>query len=274
MAKEKVLFISQQIAPYLKADHLSTLGRDIPQGVMAKGYEVRTFMPKYGSVNERRNQLHEVIRLSGMNIPIDDNDHPLIIKVATLQPSRMQVYFIDNDDYFSSPQTSELETVSDKTHNDERLMFYTRGVIETVKKLRWDPKFIQCDGWLTALAPLYMRRLYANDPTFSNAKIVYTLRDDAFDGSLDPRFVEKLTMAQVDPDDLAVAGSGVFDHISLGKLAVNFADAVVVSTENVAPELLEYAAASGKPVMPYPGDDALLPQAVADFYNQITTPEE
>ena len=140
MNSSKVLYISQEITPYLAPDVMSTLGRMIPQGIQERGYEVRTFMPRYGCINERRNQLHEVIRLSGLNIAIDDTDHPLIIKVATLQPSRMQVYFIDNDDYFLRHTGEGLETDIMPDDNDERCIFFTRGVIETVRKLRWEAR--------------------------------------------------------------------------------------------------------------------------------------
>lgn len=269
MAKDKVLFVSQEITPYLSASHLSTLGKEIPQGIQGKGFEVRTFMPKYGSVNERRNQLHEVIRLSGVNIPIDDNDHPLIIKVATLQPTRMQVYFIDNDDYFSNLPIKELETDIDSEHNDERTMFFTKGVIETVKKLRWDPRIIHCMGWITALMPIYLRKQYAADPTFAPSKIVYTLRNDRFDEAFDERFTIKMEMANFNPDDLNIAGDKPFDYIALNKLAIDNADAIMASTLDVDPELIEYAKASGKPFLPYPGDDTKLVDAVADFYHAI-----
>ena len=153
--RNKVLYISQEIAPYLPETPMSVAGRTLPQSAQENGYEVRTFMPKYGSINERRNQLHEVIRLSGMNVVIDDTDHPLIIKVATLQPTRMQVYFIDNDDYFQFSPDKILEIVSSPEDNDERIMFFARGVIETVRKLRWNPAIIHCLGWTSALVPLY-----------------------------------------------------------------------------------------------------------------------
>ena len=154
MKNNRILYISQEISPYLADSPLSVLGKAMPVKMQERGFEVRTFMPKYGCINERRNQLHEVIRLSGMNIIIDDTDHPLIIKVATLQPSRMQVYFIDSDDYFTSSAggAAPLETVSDPEQNDERMIFFVRGVVETVKKLRWEPAVVQCMGWITALA--------------------------------------------------------------------------------------------------------------------------
>ena len=192
MEKRKILYISQEISPYVAENHGSLRSRLIPQGVQEQGFEVRTFMPKYGSINERRNQLHEVIRLSGMNIIIDDTDHPLIIKVATLQPTRMQVYFIDNDDYFSRSPIKELETRTSLGDNDERAIFFVRGVVETVKKLRWAPEVIHCTGWLSALAPLLLKKSYNDDPAFRDSKVVVTITSP--DGLLAPlaeRFAEK-----------------------------------------------------------------------------------
>ena len=197
MENKKILYISQEIAPYLPDSPLALYGRELPQKIQEKGYEVRTFMPKYGCINERRNQLHEVIRLSGMNIIIDDSDHPLIIKVATLQPSRMQVYFIDNDDYFQRAGAKELETIASPADNDERMMFFARGVIETVKKLRWDPAIIQCTGWISALVPMYIKRMYHDDPALAKSKTVFALRSEKLDGTLDRTSARKAENAAV-----------------------------------------------------------------------------
>ena len=159
MRNKKILYISQEITPYLKASHLGSTCQMIPHKVQENGFEVRTFMPKYGCINERRNQLHEVIRLSGMNLQVDDTDHPLIIKVATLQASRMQVYFIDNDEYFQHHAVKDLEIRETPEENDERLIFFVRGVMETVKKLRWEPAVMHCSGWVTSLSPMYIKKL-------------------------------------------------------------------------------------------------------------------
>ncbi len=251
MALPKVLFISQEISPYLPESPMSMLGRNMPQAIQEQGYEVRTFMPKYGSINERRNQLHEVIRLSGKNIIIDDNDHPLIIKVATLQPARMQVYFIDNDDYFQRHLSGGLEIDIDPAQNDERIIFMVRGVAETVKKLRWEPAVIHCQGWVSALAPLYLRTIYADDPTFASSKIVYSLLADSFEGTLDPRMVEKMHLEGFSDDDIkALTAVPAVGHAELTKLAIDYADAVVQASSDVSPELVEYAKASGKPFLP------------------------
>lgn len=268
MAKDKVLFVSQEIAPYLPDSPASVMGRKLPQDIQGKGFEVRTFMPKYGCINERRNQLHEVIRLSGMNIVIDDSDHPLIIKVATLQPTRIQVYFIDNDDYFMHQPVKELETTIEPELNDERLIFYARGVIETAKKLRWDPKYMQCLGWISALVPLYMRQKYSEELTFNETKVIYTLTNDKFEGTLDPRFVEKLKMADVAADALEVLGDEPVDHFALTKLAMLNADAIVVADVDVPQEYIDFAKSVGVPVLEYPADGDLA-TAYAEFYKTL-----
>ncbi len=268
MDVNKVLFISQEIAPYVADNDLSLFGRDLPQAIQEAGIEVRTFMPRYGIINERRNQLHEVIRLSGLNIVIDDTDHPLIIKVATLQPSRMQVYFIDNDDYFLRHTADGLETNLSPEDNDERIIFFVRGVVETVKKLRWDPAVIHCTGWVTALTPLYLKRMYADDPSFVNTRIVYSLFDYNFDGHLDPRMAEKLRLEGFSDDDIRSLLGADVDCRMLNKIAIDYADAIVQSTPNIDPELLEYAKASGKPFLPYPGEENYA-QAYIDFYKSL-----
>lgn len=265
---KKALFITQEIAPYLPSEGTAEMNRNLSQAIVESGVEVRTFMPKYGIINERRNQLHEVIRLSGLNIVIDDNDHPLVIKVATMQPSRMQVYFIDNEDYFGFGKTGSLEIHSRPEDNDERVMFFVRGVIETVKKLRWVPELVQCNGWVTALTPLYLRVMYADDPTVRDTKIVYALQGSPFDGTLDARFVEKLKMDGFDADQLSQLGDTPVDYRTLNRLAIDHADAIVQSEENIDEEILQYAKDSGKPFMPYPGADDFL-AACLDFYKSI-----
>lgn len=267
--RNKVLYISQEIAPYLPETPLSIDGRDLPQSTQSLGYEVRTFMPKYGSINERRNQLHEVIRLSGMNVIIDDTDHPLIIKVATLQPSRMQAYFIDNDDYFHFSPDKILETISSPEENDERTMFFARGVIETVRKLRWDPAIIHCLGWISALIPLYLKQSYADDPTFCKSKIVYALREESFDGHLNERFAEKIEADQIDKDAIKSLEDGPVDFIKLNKVAIDHCDAIVMSSENIAPELIEYARQSGKPILEYTPDASEFQSKYAEFYEML-----
>lgn len=262
----RVLYISQEITPYLAESPLGKFGKELPEGILGRGCEVRTFMPRYGIINERRNQLHEVIRLSGLNIVIDDTDHPLIIKVATLQPSRMQVYFIDNDDYFHRHSAKGLETETLFEENDERAIFFVRGVLETVKKLRWAPSIIHCTGWITALTALYLKKNYADDPTFLNTKIVYSLFDYPFEGELNSRMIEKLTMDGFTAEDLEHL-SKTIDYNALNRIAMANADAIAISSDNVPAELIEYARATGKPVLEYPGE--LNHEAYREFYRSL-----
>ncbi len=266
MDVNKVLYISQEITPYLAPDPLSTFGRMLPQGIQEKGIEVRTFMPRYGCINERRNQLHEVIRLSGMNIIIDDTDHPLIIKVATLQPSRMQVYFIDNDDYFLRHASDGLETVTLFDENDERSIFFVRGVLETVKKLRWVPSVIHCTGWITALAPLFLKKVYADDPSFSDVKVVYSLFNQPFEGTLSATMPSKVACDTISADDLVRLTEGPIGFTALNKLAIDHADAICISSPDVPEDLIDHARASGKPILEYPGDADGFASAYKEFY--------
>ena len=224
-------------------------------------------MPKYGCINERRNQLHEVIRLSGMNLIINDTDHPLIIKVATLQSARMQVYFIYNDDYFLRSSAKEPETSLHPEDNDERSIFFVRGSLETVKKLRWIPNIVHCQGWISALTPLYLKRVYHDDPTFANVKVVYSLFSDKFDGTFASNMVEKLRFDGIDDPIVNAIDTQNIDYTALSKLAIDFSDGIIIAQEGVDPELIDYAKASGKPVLDYVADDCAT--AYADFYKSL-----
>lgn len=268
MSKGKVLFISQEITPYLPSSEMADMGHDIPQGVQERGYEVRTFMPKYGCINERRNQLHEVIRLSGMNLIIDDSDHQLIIKVATLQPIRMQVYFIYNEDYFQKNSDKGLETITFKESNDERSIFFVRGTIETVKKLRWEANIVHCQGWISALAPLYIKKVYADEPSFRNSKIVYSLFGSSFEGYLDPRFEEKLRMEGFTDEDLKPIAGKPVDFNALAKLALAHSDGVIIHCSDVAPELIEFIKENNIPCLQSKEGEDILDKCV-DFYESL-----
>lgn len=225
-------------------------------------------MPKYGNVNERRNQLHEVIRLSGMNIPIDDNDHPLIIKVASLQPSRIQAYFIDNDDYFQREDSDQDIVGSNRPDNDERSVFFARGTVETVKKLRWDPSLLHAMGWMTAMTPFYMRTLYKKDPAFAKTKIVYTVTDDKVNATLDPSLFDKLAQDGIKPAQLAQYRTPHPDTDTLHRMAVDHADAVIFDTDSPSPLLLERVKERG---IPYATKQQMAAgiQAYKDIYNSL-----
>lgn len=269
MSTSKILYINQEITPYLTETPLSVNCRQLPQAIQEKGKEIRTFMPKFGNINERRNQLHEVIRLSGMNLIINDTDHPLIIKVASIQAARMQVYFIDNEDYFKRRST----TVDSKGHehkdNDERSIFFVRGVLETIKKLLWMPDVIDCHGWMGALTGLYIKTSYADDPLFKDSKVVYSLYNDDFQNPFPEDFAQKLMHNNITKNHLKNIEGKAIDYITLQKFAIDNADAIMQCEENINPEVLEYAKASGKKFLPYQGPLTDAIDAINDFYDNI-----
>lgn len=266
MKKAKVLFISQEIMPYLPETEMSKKGRYLPQGIQELGKEIRTFMPRFGCINERRNQLHEVIRLSGMNLIIDDTDHPLIIKVASIQPARMQVYFIDNEDYFHRKCTLVDADGNEFDDNDERTIFFARGVLETTKKLRWAPDVVHCNGWFTALAPLYIKKAMNEDPHFAESKVVYTVYDDDFKMQWSDKFKEKLKLEGVKDSDLEVLKTN--DFVCLSKLAISMSDGIIQGSETINPELSAFIEQSGKPFLPYHNEEDYV-GAYSDFYDSL-----
>lgn len=266
MEKAKILYVSQEIFPYLPDSEMARIGRTLPEGVMQYGKEIRTFMPRFGKVNERRNQLHEVIRLSGMNIVIDDTDHPLIIKVASIQAARMQIYFIDNDDYFTDKTTVVQENGEEYPDNDERAIFFARGVLETSRKLRWAPEIIHLNGWFTMFISVYVRYLMNNDPHFANSRIVISVYSDDFVSKWDGKIQQKLYVDGI--DEKAIAQIKVDDYVSLMKMAIDISDGVMQASENANPEIIEYAKASGKPFLGY-HDEASLPAACNAFYDEV-----
>ena len=261
----KVLFVTQEIMPYLPESEMSAICRYLPQGIQEQGREIRTFMPRFGSINERRNQLHEVIRLSGMNLIINDTDHPLIIKVASIQQARMQVYFIDNDDYFNRKYIFEDEQGNYFPDNDERTVFFGRGVLETVRKLRWQPNIVHCHGWFTGLVPLYVKKAFREDPLFSNAKVVYSIYNDRFEDQFNRDFKTKALTDGISKKDVSLLEKP--NYVTLSKLAINFSDAFIVVNDQIHPELDENMKASNKPVL-YHNPDTYI-QDYGNFYESL-----
>ncbi|MFP4469294.1 MAG: glycogen/starch synthase [Bacteroidales bacterium] len=266
MEKAKVLYVMQEITPYLKENPISHIGRYLPQGIQEKGREIRTFMPRYGNINERRNQLHEVIRLSGMNLIIDDADHPLIIKVASIQQARMQVYFIDNEDYFHRKSMFRDKSGKFFEDNDERMIFFARGVLETVKKLGWPPDVIHCHGWFAGLMPLYIKKIFRDNPLFSDARVVFSVYNDKFEEQLSPEFAKKLKFDKIKDADLKHFKDP--DYFSVVKSAIDHSDAVIYGAENIDPEIQKYAAAQNIPVLEYQ-DESTYVEAYNEFYQQL-----
>jgi starch synthase len=266
MRKKRVLYVFQEIMPYLPESHMSKIGRFLPQKIQESGKEIRVFMPRFGLVNERRNQLHEVIRLSGMNLIIEDIDHPLIIKVASIQQARMQVYFIENEDFFHRKFIFRDAKGKFFEDNDERTIFFSKGVLDTVKKLGWAPDIIHIHGWFSSLLPMFLKTAYKDNPLFTESKIVMSLYNDGFDEKFASNFSEKIKTGGISDGVLQYYDNA--DYVSIMKSAADYADAFIVSEENVNPELLEYVRDSKKPILEYQGDEDYF-DAYNQFYDQI-----
>lgn len=274
---KRILFISQEITPYLAEENpIRLLNRQLPEYFQAHGYETRTFMPKFGEINERRHQLHEVIRLSGMNLIIEDSDHPLLIKVASIQTARIQIYFIDNDDLFHRRKGVSDDNGVEYADNDDRVIFYARGVIETVKKLRWTPDVILCSGWMSSLAPLYLKKAFNDEPFFANSKVVLMLDDNEYQKPFSTKFADKLRIDGITNTDVRSIADFPVGYEELLRLAVDYSDAIVYATPKVNQRVANYAETKGKPILPYvPLDD--LNEACArqwEFYQSLLQQEK
>lgn len=273
MKKAKVLFISQEMSPFLELTEISKIARFLPQGIQEKGKEIRTFMPRFGMINERRNQLHEVIRLSGMNLIIDDSDHPLIIKVASIQSARMQVYFIDNDEYFQ--RKSIFRDAKKKFHkdNEDRMVFFCRGVLETVKKLGWAPDVIHCHGWMTSLIPFFIKTGYKDDPMFKNSRVVYSSYYQDLDDTMSPNLVKKLKMDGVSLEDTKLYKEPSMVNVNLA--AMKLSDGVIKGCDGKNAVLDAYLKKAGKPILDFQNfeDESAFVAACSDFYDELLEQE-
>ncbi|MBR2352681.1 MAG: glycogen/starch synthase [Alistipes sp.] len=249
MAKNKILYICQQVTPYLPENEESYLCRYLSQAMQERDNEIRTFMPRYGCVNERRNQLHEVIRLSGMNLIINDNDHQLIIKVSSIPAARIQIYFIDNDDFFSRKAVLHDDEGVEFEDNGNRMVFFARGVLETVKKLQWRPTVVHCHGWFSAIAPIYLRKVFAGDPVLRDAKIVVSLYGDRFEKPLNASLRSNLESEGVNDENLSVIDTPSYENLL--RYVISNVDGVVAGSESADAGLLDFARKQGKHVLEY-----------------------
>lgn len=271
MKKARVLFVSQDITPYLDETPMGHISRYLPQGIQEKGKEIRTFMPRYGLINERRNQLHEVIRLSGMNLIINDTDHPLIIKVASIQAARMQVYFIDNEEFFQRKFTWTDKKGEEFADNDERMIFFARGVIETVKKLGWAPDIVHCHGWFTSLMPLYLKKAFRDNPLFADTRVITSIYDNEFEKPLHKDFGKKAILEGIDKGDLdAVAKNTSFVNVS--RLAIDYSDAVIKGSPKINADVEKYLKKTGKSTLGFHDKDTYV-SAYSDFYDKVLQEE-
>jgi starch synthase len=270
MSKTRILYVSQAIQPFLPESDLSRTARQLPQAIHEKGREIRVFMPRFGVINERRHQLHEVIRLSGMHLNINDTDHPLIIKVASIPTARIQVYFIDNEEYFKKKVTWFDDKGALVPSNDERSIFFARGVLETVRKLSWAPDIIHCHGWMSSLVPLYMKTMFAGDAHFENTKIITSVYDEDFKGTLNGSMNNKIAFDGIDADLVKSLNLPTTD--ALNALAINHSDAIIQGSEALSAGTQAAIDGCGLPTMPYTGD--FNSAEIANFYDTILEGKE
>ena len=266
---KRVLFVNSEMFPYLPESPVANIGRYLPQGIQERKKEIRSFMPRYGCINERKNQLHEVIRLSGMNIIINDVDRPLVIKVASISAARMQVYFIDNEDYFHRKSIYHDANGEFFQDNGERAIFFARGVLETVKKLRWAPDVIHCQGWISQILPLYLKKAYIDDPIFSNSKVVLSLYDDT-PAEFPEDFKERILFGGVSEEDIRIMDEPT--GINLAKLAASYSDGIIFGAEEIPQEISNFCKEKGLPCLPYDAksmEDGSYIEVYNSFYDNL-----
>lgn len=265
MKDKRILYVSSEVTPYLPETELSSTAFNVAKQAHSKGVQTRIFMPRFGVINERRHQLHEVIRLSGMNLIINDMDMPLIIKVASIPKERMQVYFIDNDEYFKRKAVYSDEDDALFKDNDERMIFFAKGVVETVKKLNWAPDIIHVHGWLASLLPLYLREFYKEEPLFTESKIVTSLYNIGFDGELNKELAAKVRFDKISEKEAAIFETP--NHINILKSAINNSDAIVKGSA-VLPEEIETFISNGETkVLEFQSEENLT-EAYLEFYKE------
>ena len=264
MKDKRILYVSSEVIPYLPETEISSMSFEAPRMVNKQGGQIRIFMPRYGNINERRHQLHEVIRLSGINLVINDLDMPLIIKVASIPKERIQVYFIDNEDYFKRKATLTDENGELFKDNDERAIFFAKGVIETVKKLNWSPDIIHVHGWLASLLPMYLREYYKDEPLFKESKVITSIYKQSFDESLNKELIDKVKFDEI--NDVHLQNLKVPNYVNLIKTAIDFSDGLIKGSEKLPEELDNYIAKSEKPVLEYQYPEAFS-EAYMEFYD-------
>jgi starch synthase len=263
MEDKRILYVSSEVVPYLAENEVSLMSYDVPKMINDQGGQIRIFMPRYGNINERRHQLHEVIRLSGMNLVVNDLDMPLIIKVASIPKERIQVYFIDNDEYFKRKATFSDEDGVLYPDNDERAIFFAKGVVETVKKLNWVPDIIHVHGWMASLLPIYMKHYYKDEALFSDTKIVTSIYSQSFEGTLDAEMINKIKFDNIPHD--AIKELELPNYENLIMASIHHSDGVIIASENLSSSLTKFIESSGKPFLPFASKDKFA-EAYTNFY--------
>jgi starch synthase len=269
MTKKRVLFVSQEMNPYTTLTEISAIVKKLAPLTQSKDMEVRVLMPKFGSINERRHRLHEVVRLSGMNIIVDDDDYPLIIKVASLPGSRLQVYFLDNEEFFKRKFVFNDKEEKPFEDNQERMVFFCKGVIETVKKFGWPPDIIHCHGWMTSLIPYYLKSVYNNEPIFENSNIIYSAYKNEYEKTFSENFLSLAAINHLEPEDLADFKAN--DEIKLLAGGMKYADAVVKGSESLDNDAEDVFAGLSVPTLEYFNEEEI-GAPILEFYKGLLEP--
>ena len=264
MKDKRILYVSSEVIPYLPETEISSMSFEAPRMVNQQGGQIRIFMPRYGNINERRHQLHEVIRLSGINLVINDLDMPLIIKVASIPKERIQVYFIDNDEYFKRKATLTDENGELFSDNDERAIFFAKGVIETVKKLNWAPDVIHVHGWLASLLPLYLKEYYKDEPLFNESKIITSVYNQSFNNTLNKDMYNKIKFDNINEETFQVLEEPSYNNLM--KVAIDYSDALIVGSDEIPEGLDSYIQDSEKPVLEHKSKEEF-GEAYTNFIN-------
>jgi starch synthase len=268
MSKKRILIITQEMQPYLNGTEMGNIARELPQYALNKGNEIRVLMPRYGTINERRHRLHEVVRLSGMNIILNDDDYPLIIKVASVPGVRLQVYFLDNEDLFKRKHVFHDEKNNFYEDNAERMVFFCKAAIETVKKFQWPPDIVHCHGWMTSLIPLYLKTAYKSEPVFQHSKVIFSLYKSSFNEALSSaKFLEKVPITNA-IDKTHLNSFKDYSYVGLSKGATKYADGVIIGSNDLDKELTKYVKSLGKPVLENVTGDGYLDK-YAQFYESV-----
>jgi starch synthase len=249
--KKRILFIANEMSPYLELTEFAEMVNKLAVKANESGMEVRCIMPRFGTINERRHRLHEVVRLSGINVSIAGDDYPLVIKVASLPSARLQVYFLDNEDYFKRKFVFADEHENWFDDNDLRTVLYCKGALETLRKFGWPPDIIHCSGWMTGLIPMFIKTAYKKEPVFGNCKIVYTIGENTFTDKIGPDFLNLAAINDnVTKKDLDFYKEG--NNMAMFRGGAAFADAITFGAPNVDKKLVdEFAKAKGKKVLLY-----------------------
>ena len=266
MKNRKILYVSSEVVPYLPENEISSMSFEIPKMVNKQGGQIRIFMPKYGNINERRHQLHEVIRLSGLNLVVNDLDMPLIIKVASIPKERIQVYFIDNEEYFKRKATFKDSDDKLFKDNDERCIFFAKGVLETIKRLNWSPDIIHIHGWMSALLPIYLKENFKNEPIFQKSKIVTSLYANEFEKSLNNDMINKVLFDEIDKKNISDLIEPTYENLT--RIAINYSDGIILGSENISPKTIKYLKDYKNPILNFQPKDSFS-ESYLEFYNNL-----